>query len=159
MIKRLIVTIIRPRLEYAAVIWSPSTVKDKRKLERVQRAATKLPSTLANMAYEDRLRELELLTLEDRRERGDLIAMYRIVSGIDALDRSDLVVRDLTSVRQHGKKLKLGVCRRDVKKHSFPQRTVRIWNDLEKEVVEAKTIHEFKEKLDKTRYRDSTARV
>lgn len=159
MIKQLMVTMIRPRLEYAAVVWSPNTARDKRILERVQRAATKLPPTLANLSYEQRLEKLNLLTLERRRERGDLITMYRILSGVEALDCEDLVERDLRSVRRHGRQVKLGVCKRDIKKYSFPQRAVGTWNWLEREVVEAKTIHCFKENLDKSRYRDGTARV
>ena len=83
--------------------------------------------------------------------------MYRILSGAEALDRDDLVVRDLRSARRHERQEKFGVCRRDIKKYSFPQRTVGIWNVLEREVVEAQTIHCFKENLDKSRYRDGTA--
>ena len=36
MIKKLIMTMIRPRLEYAAVVWSPSTKRDIRKLKRLE---------------------------------------------------------------------------------------------------------------------------
>ncbi len=36
MVKKLIASIIRPRLEYAAVVWSPRLKKDIRKLERIQ---------------------------------------------------------------------------------------------------------------------------
>ncbi len=43
MVKKLITSIIRPRLENAAVVWSPRLKKDIGKLERIQRAATKLP--------------------------------------------------------------------------------------------------------------------
>ncbi|XP_045111446.1 uncharacterized protein LOC123504743 [Portunus trituberculatus] len=159
MIKKLIVTMIRPRLEYAAVLWSPRMARDKRKLECMQRAVTKLPQTLVNLSYEQRLEKLSLPTLEKRREKGDLITMYRILSSSEKLDRDDLVVRDMRSGRKHGRKVKMNVCTKDIKKYSFPQRIVGIWNALEKEVVEAKTIHGFKEKLDKSRYRDGTARV
>ena len=67
MMKKLIVTMIRPRLEYAVVFWSPSTKRDKGRLERVQRAATKLPPTLADKPYEERLKTLDLCTMEQRR--------------------------------------------------------------------------------------------
>ncbi len=43
MVKKLITTMIRPRLEYAALVWSPRLKKEIRKLERIQRAETKLP--------------------------------------------------------------------------------------------------------------------
>ena len=40
-------------------------------------------------------------------ERGDFIAMHRILSGVEELDRDDLVVRDLGSGRGHGMKVRL----------------------------------------------------
>ncbi|XP_045110878.1 fidgetin-like protein 1 [Portunus trituberculatus] len=98
MIKKLIVTMIKPRLEYAVVLWSPRMERDKRKLECMQRAVTKLLQTLVNLSYEQKLEKLSLLTLEKRRERGDLITMYRILSGIEKLDRDDLVVRDMRNL-------------------------------------------------------------
>ena len=34
--KRILTSMILPRLEYAAVVWSPNAKKDIRKLERIQ---------------------------------------------------------------------------------------------------------------------------
>ena len=76
MIKKLITSMIRPRLEYAALLWSPNTKKNIKKLERIQRAATKMPPSLKIFTYEDRLEKLGLTTLEKRRVRGDLIAVF-----------------------------------------------------------------------------------
>ena len=42
MMKKIIATMKRPRLEYAAVVWSPHKKKDVMKIERIQRAATKM---------------------------------------------------------------------------------------------------------------------
>ena len=42
MMRKIITPMIRPMLEYAAVIWSPHEKKYTRKLERVQRAAMKI---------------------------------------------------------------------------------------------------------------------
>ena len=51
-------------------------------------------------------------------------------------------------------------CRRDIKKYSFPYRTVDVWNALDREVVEAATIHNFKMKLDNFwEERDGTPRA
>ena len=160
MMCKIIKTLIRPRIEYAAVVWSPHRKKDKRKLERIQRIASKMVPELANLTYEERLKKLDLLTLEERRERGDLISLYKFTSGIDKLDRNDLVEIERTrELRGHRKKLKKGICRRDIKKYSFPYRSVEIWNGLSKEIVEAGSVHQMKEKLDKRSLGDRTNRV
>ena len=48
----------------------------------------------------------------------------------------------------------------DVKKHSFPNRNLEVWDDLKEEVVAARyNIHMFKSKLDESRYGDGTTRA
>ena len=69
----LYLTSVRPHLEYAIQTWSPWTGGDKEVLEAVQRRAVKAVTNLKAKTYEDRLRELQLETLEERRKRGDLL--------------------------------------------------------------------------------------
>ena len=73
MVRELIVAMIRPRLEYAAVVWSPHMKKHIAKLERIQRIATKLAPSLRHLTYEERLSRLKLTTLEVKRKRGTLL--------------------------------------------------------------------------------------
>ena len=77
MINKLITSLIPPKLEYVAVIWSPHKKKDLKKLERIERAATKMAPSLRNLSYEEWLSRLKLPTLEKRRERADFITVYR----------------------------------------------------------------------------------
>ena len=58
---------VRPHLEFAVTAWSPWTVADKESLERVQRRAVKMISGLASNDYQERLAELGMETLEERR--------------------------------------------------------------------------------------------
>ena len=119
MVRKILVSLISPKLEYAAVLWSPST-KNIKKLERIQRAATKLAPTLSDLSYEERLERLRLPTLEQRRERGDLLAIYRNMKNMEILDRDDLLDWDTRESRGHEKKLRKDNYRRDVKRNSFP---------------------------------------
>ncbi len=66
------------------------------------------------MTHEDRLKEMELPTLEQRRERGDMITSYKLVNKIGKIDKDDqLVPARSQGPRGHRKKLRKGNCLRD----------------------------------------------
>ena len=98
---------------------------------------------------------MALTSLENRRERGDLINVYKMVYGMDRTGE-DLLKLDKRATRGHGKKLKKERCVRDVKKYSFPHRAVELWNGLDESIVNAVSVHSFKARLDKIRYQGGT---
>ena len=79
-------TFIRPYLEFATPVWNVLSKESTRKLEGVQRRATKMVIELRSMEYEERLKSLGLTTLEERRKRGDLIQIYKIINGMEVVD-------------------------------------------------------------------------
>ena len=90
MMRKIISTLIRPKLEYAGNVWSPHMKKHIKKLERVQRAATRMVPELSDLEYEERLKKINLPKLEERRERGDLIMIYKLINEIEEVDTSDM---------------------------------------------------------------------
>ena len=159
MVKKIITSFMRPTLEYAAVVWSPHLKKHVKKIEKIQRAATRWVSRLRDLSYEERLDKLQLPTLEERRKRGDMIMLYKCVEGKEKIDSDEYIIPTQLASRGHSKKLYKKRLKKDVRKFSFPHRAIDQWNVLPEEVVCAKNIHKFKEKYDKTVLKDGTLRA
>ena len=98
---------MRPHLEYRVQVWSSQYKKDRELLERVQRGATKMIRALEHLPYKDGLRQLGLFSLEKRRLRGDLIAVFQNLKEAYKQEGSKLFKKvDNSRTRGNGFKLK-----------------------------------------------------
>ena len=151
MFKNIYVAYVRPKLEYAAPVWNPHLRKHIQKLERVQRHATRMVPELRDLSYDERLKELDLPTLEQRRERGDMITVFKFMKGFDKVNCKNYFERNHDKTRGHSWKIKKRKVRRDNRKYFFSNRVVDKWNSLDSEVVKAASIHSFKARYDRLR--------
>ena len=102
------------------------------------------------LSYEQRLEYLGLYPLSRRRQRGDLIEMYKIPRNIEDLDYRKFFIRaDTIQLRGHNYKLYKNRSLKQCRMCFFSQRVVNCWNLLPLEVVEAQSLEVFQNRLDK----------
>lgn len=92
--------------------------------ERIQRAATRIIPSLADVMYSERLKKMGLLSWEDKRERVNMIAVFRVMMGEDKTDEGDLFVWGRVVTRGHCKTLKCSVYLKIIKKYYATHKSV-----------------------------------
>ena len=127
----------------------PQFQKDIDKLEHVQRRVTRMVEELESMTYGERLRELGMCSLQQRRARGDRIAVFNYVKGNHVEEGANLFTAALeTRTRSNGFKLQESRFHLNSRKHFLTVRAVRRWNKLPSRVVESPLLEVFRRRLD-----------
>ena len=143
-------TLVRPHLEYGNIVWGPFNKEDQRLVERVQRRATRLVPDVRHLPYQERLRKLQLPSLQYRRRRGDVIMVYMLLNGHLNMTREDFF-QPAPTTRTRGHPLKLAKPRAQsrVRRNHWSVRAINDWNSLPSHVVLAPSTNVFKNLLDK----------
>ena len=108
---------------------------------------------LSGETYQDKLAELGLQSLEDRRKRADMIAVYKILSGQDKVDRHKLfncygAQSRVTRLSQYPDNIQPTHSNTDIRRNFFTQRIINDWNSLPQDIKESTTTNNFKKKYD-----------
>ena len=142
---------VRCHLEYAVPAWSPYLQGDIDLLENVQKRAINMISGLDGKNYEERLKELKLPSLQERRIRYDMIQVYKTLHGAN----SSKILQTVNTKSAHQTRsvacplnLKKQRCSTAIRQNFFSQRAVDEWNKLPATLKEAQTVGSFKRLFD-----------
>ena len=137
--RTLYLSLVKSQLLYASEVWSPvNNVKLAKRVEKVQRRATKWILMNGDITYKERLLSLNLLPLSYDREIKDLTFFYKALFGFVNVDLSNFV-----SFVNHGrtrlsrssdKILQTPLCKTTTFQSSYYNRIVKIWNTVTQEV-------------------------
>ena len=143
-------SVVRSLLEYNSPLWSPSKVSEIAMLEAVQRRLTSKIYSVQHLDYWERLSQLGLMSLQRRRDRYQLLYLWKIINakvpndiGIEwrMCNRKGIVVK---IPRMPSSVAKIN----SMYDNSFKVYAAKTWNCLPKSVNTANTLVTFKSKLD-----------
>ena len=121
--------LVRPHLEYCVQFWTPHFKKDANKLEVVWRRATRMIKGLEAKPYEERLKKLGMFSLENRKLRGNMIALFKYLKGCYTEVGKDLfsIIPEWRTCN-NGLKLNEAIFQLNIRRNFLTVRAVQQWN-------------------------------
>ena len=147
---RLYKSMIRCHLEYCSPLWDPTSISDIQKLESVQRYFTEKIVDCNGLDYWERLKKLNLQSLQRRRERYSIIHMWKIYNNLVPNDlniefydsgRLGIMVKLPSLIKTSTSAAQTTI------DNSFGIRASRLWNKIPGKVTRIRDLEKFKEKL------------
>lgn len=165
--------LVRPLLEYGAIIWDPYQKQDIEKMERTQRTAARFIARDFRSAtpgfVTGLLTKYNLPTLQERREQLRLVFFYKVVEGlVPALPPDNFLtpqkpgrlirprratIDHITQnpvesyIRNNNRCYSVPYCKTEQYRQSFFPRTTIAWNHLDSLVVNSPTTENFRTAL------------
>ena len=80
--------------------------------------------------------------------RFDLIMLYKLINGLIDIDPSSIIqIKTNNITRGHSKRLLIDKARIDLRRNILKNRVASVWNNLDDNIVNAKTLSIFKSKI------------
>ena len=156
------ISFVLPKLEFGVAAWCPWTEADTKTLEKVQERLVRLLSDAEGESYEEKLRNAGLTTLRERRERGDMIEVFKEMrrNGQDNTEkwfrmveaearplRSNSEIREGEEVRRTNV-IEVERAKLEVRRNFFTVRAAKAWNMLPENVKVQSSVNSFKNAYD-----------
>ena len=112
---------------------------------------------LQGRTYEERLAELGMETLEDRRLELDLVTAFKILKGVDDVEKKTWFTEvpedrtHRTRATEGGHNIVRVTSKSEPRRNFFSQRVAEKWNELPLHVKNASTVSSFKNGLRKAK--------
>lgn len=139
---------VRPHLEFCTQAWSPWYEEDKALLEKVQQRAIRMVSGLRAHTYDERLKELNLTTLEERRHQADMAMVHRIMHGHGGLDPGtwfeESSIHRSTRSTADPMNIKVKSGRLELRRQFFSVRVINDWNKIPEELKRMESAARFR---------------
>ena len=101
-----------------------------------------------------RLDKLNLWTLAERRNRSDLVEVFKMAKNFSLIPLTKFLELNTNNrTRVHTFKLVKHRCNCEVRRHFFSERVVNHWNMVDQDTLSAKSVNGFKSKLESERKR------
>ncbi len=124
---------VRPTMEYASPIWDPYTADNIKKIESVQRKASRFVCNKfgRDVSVTQLLRQLQWPLMEQRRAEARLSTFHRMIYGTIDINWEPLMTRNERVSRSgHTHRFMRHSTRKDCYKFSFIPRSIVQWNNL-----------------------------
>ena len=143
-IKQLYLSLVRPHLEYACQVLDPHLLRDKKKLEGVQKFGLRLASHQWDAGYQDLLNLFDLPTLEERRTDLKLGLLFQIIHRLCHFPCVPQFRKNTRNLRATlDRQLALPLARTNSYHFSFFPSTIGVWNSLDSSCVSASSHKSF----------------
>ena len=145
-------TLVRSRVEYCGPLWNPAKIEDIQRLESIQRSFTARITEVKHLHYWDRLKTLNLMSLQRRRERYCVIQVFKI---LHSLSPNDIGLEFIQTKRRglcckvpplvKGSKQKI----QKIYEDSFRVTGAKLWNQVPNLIRQKTSLDSFKAALTK----------
>ncbi|KAI8498302.1 hypothetical protein Bbelb_242460 [Branchiostoma belcheri] len=142
--------LVGPQLEYCASVWDPYTAGGVQAVERVQRRATRMVMNDygCTSSVTEMLQKLKWPTLANRRREARLTTMFKRTHGHMRIPPEQYLISAQRRTRgSHAFKYNTIPATKDCFKFSFFPRSIREWNSLPTQAIQAQSVEAFRASL------------
>ena len=139
--------LIASHFDYCSVVWDTCGVTEMEKLQVLQnRSAKIINGTSYYSSATEALAKLNWDPLKDRFKYNESITMYKVMNELTpSYLKNRFELKNSGYALRGYKTLVIPKPKTDYKKRSFSYRGAKLWNDMDTDIKQARSVHQFKQ--------------